>query len=106
MFLFPLRVLPILGVLGVVALGGCNQSSRPTPLPSVGASDPSGTAACDASALGREYVGLDASVLSNVLFASPVRIIRPGDPVASDFIPNRVNFEIDARGIVARVTCG
>lgn len=94
-------------VLSILVLAGCLQTSRPsTPPPSVGGSDPAGTAACDASALGREYVGRDVSVLSNVLFDSPVRIVRPGDAVTTDLIPNRITFDLDERGTVARVTCG
>ncbi|WP_176559488.1 I78 family peptidase inhibitor [Rubellimicrobium roseum] len=92
--------------LGFLTLAGCVGASRPLPSPTVGGSNPAGSAVCDSGALGREYVGRDASALSNVIFDSPVRILRPGDPVATDLVPNRVNFELDDRGTVARVTCG
>ncbi len=35
-----------------------------------------------------------------------VRIIRPGDQVTMDFQETRVNFDLDAAGVVTGIRCG
>lgn len=35
-----------------------------------------------------------------------VRIIKPGDQVTMDFQAARVNFDVDAAGVVTAVRCG
>ncbi len=61
--------------------------------------------ACGASAL-QGLLGQPASVLQAMRFAGPVRVIRPGMAVTMDYSPERLNIEIDAEEIIARVTCG
>ncbi|SDE60873.1 I78 family peptidase inhibitor [Limimaricola pyoseonensis] len=51
-------------------------------------------------------IGQDATALERELILRPVRVIRPGDAVTMDFLPTRLNFEIDAAGRIARIFCG
>jgi hypothetical protein len=64
-----------------------------------------GDDACGASAL-QDLVGQPARVLDGMRFADPVRVIRPGMAVTMDYSPNRLNIEIDAAEVIARVVCG
>jgi hypothetical protein len=61
--------------------------------------------ACGAAAL-QGLLGQPASVLQTLRFAAPVRVIRPGMAVTMDYSAERLNIEIDAAEIIARVTCG
>lgn len=61
--------------------------------------------ACGASGL-QGLVGQPASVLASMTFAMPVRVIRPGMPVTTDYIPARLNIALDEAGKIRRVTCG
>ncbi|NOX41951.1 MAG: hypothetical protein GXP05_16070 [Alphaproteobacteria bacterium] len=36
----------------------------------------------------------------------PIRIIPYGNFVTLEFVPNRINFRLDERGLVVRVYCG
>ena len=67
--------------------------------------DPMAEDACGASGFA-SLIGQDASVLLTTTFATPTRIIHPGEAVALDFRPERLNFDIDAGERVARVFCG
>ena len=58
-------------------------------------------------ALDLQYlVGAPAQELDAMRFNKPVRVIRPGMAVTMDFNPERLNFEVDRSGRIARVTCG
>jgi len=55
------------------------------------------------------YVHLQGAPESDVLaisFNQPVRIISPRDNITMDFLPNRLNFVLDAASNVAKITCG
>lgn len=54
----------------------------------------------------RKYVGQDAGVLSGLVFAQPVRILWPETPVTEDYSPARLNFDVNAAGVITRVWCG
>lgn len=54
----------------------------------------------------QQFVGQPESVLKTASFSEPVRIIHPGQPVTMDYNPGRLNIQIDAAGIIARVSCG
>lgn len=57
----------------------------------------------------RDYanlIGQDATTLEKVLILGPVRVIRPGDAVTMDFLPERINFGIDRDEKVIEVSCG
>ncbi|MEL6683527.1 MAG: I78 family peptidase inhibitor [Pseudomonadota bacterium] len=51
-------------------------------------------------------IGQDATQLEKVLVLGPVRVIRPGDAVTMDFIPERINFGINADDTIIEVSCG
>lgn len=92
MFLRPLVVLMPL------ALVACIEVPMPVdPLPMEDA--------CGADEL-QDLVGRDAAVLQTMRFGQTVRIIRPGMAVTMDYVPQRLNIEIDAREKINRVTCG
>ena len=101
------RALPLLAAL---ALAACEPTpGRPTPPggapdPGPALPDPSEDT-CGASDLAG-LIGQDAGVLDAARFANPVRVIRPGDLVTLDFNPQRLNFELDEAGAIARIRCG
>lgn len=51
-------------------------------------------------------VGSPASVLDTMRFNKPVRVIRPGMAVTMDYLPDRLNIELDRTGRISRVSCG
>jgi len=51
-------------------------------------------------------VGRPESALAGVLFAVPVRVIRPGDMVTADFSQTRINITLDGAGRIVGVACG
>ncbi|MEZ5753825.1 MAG: I78 family peptidase inhibitor [Paracoccaceae bacterium] len=58
-------------------------------------------------ALDLQYLlGAPARDLEAMRFNKPVRVIRPGMAVTMDYNPDRLNFEVDRAGRIARVTCG
>jgi hypothetical protein len=65
---------------------------------------------CDAAAAGRligkeasSALGEEARQLSG---AAMVRIVRPGDPVTSDYITSRINVDVGRDGRVTGCRCG
>ena len=62
-------------------------------------------AACGADQL-QDLVGQRASRLETIRFSGPVRIIRPGEAVTMDYLPNRLNIYIDDYERITDVRCG
>lgn len=86
-----------LALAAALAVTGCR--------PDIPAADPAGMAdACGAADL-QHLVGQPASVLETMKFSQPVRILRPGMAVTMDYRPDRLNIEIDAQEVIARVHC-
>lgn len=88
-------------LLCLFLLAACTQAQTPQPTPV----PPAAEDTCNAS----EYamlVGEDATTLERVLLLGKVRVIRPGQPVTMDFLPDRINFMINARNEIAQITCG
>ena len=56
----------------------------------------------------RQFVGQDRSVVEGTTIQGPgpVRILAPGDVVAADQDPTRVNIRLDSSGKVVAVDCG
>ena len=54
----------------------------------------------------RGYEGRSGAALEGIVFAQPVRIIGPGDPVTEDYSPVRINFDLDQTGTIIRIWCG
>jgi hypothetical protein len=60
---------------------------------------------CGAASL-QSYIGQPESRLAAMNFANPVRIIHPTDRVTMDMLPGRINFIVDAKGIITAIRCG
>jgi len=53
-----------------------------------------------------DLLGKTGEEVSAMTFEVPTRVIAEDTVVTTDFLPERVNFELDAQGIVAEITCG
>lgn len=60
---------------------------------------------CGTSAL-QQFLGQPASALDAVRLSQPFRIIRPGEMVTMDYLPERVNFRVGPDGRIVEITCG
>ena len=74
---------------------------EPMPMPPV---DP-GPDACRASEL-QYLVGRPGVVLDGMRFSQEVRVIQHGMAVTMDYNAYRLNFWLDRRDVIERVTCG
>lgn len=74
---------------------------EPLPVPPV---DP-GPDACGASEL-QYLVGRPGVVLDGMRFSQDVRVIQYGTAVTMDYSATRLNFWLDRRDVIERVTCG
>jgi hypothetical protein len=74
---------------------------EPLPAPRV---DP-GPNACGASEL-QYLVGKPGVLLDGMRFSQDVRVIQPGMAVTMDYSATRINFWLDRRDVIERVTCG
>ncbi|ARO13658.1 hypothetical protein BVG79_00300 [Ketogulonicigenium robustum] len=84
-------------------LAACAQATPPQPSgPTVpdAASD-----TCGGAAYGY-LIGQKANALERVLIMRQVRIIHPDTMVTMDHRPARLNFTINADGLIARISCG
>lgn len=64
-----------------------------------------GPDACGASEL-QYLVGRPGVVLDGMRFSQDVRVIQYGMAVTMDYSPYRLNFWLDRRDVIERVTCG
>lgn len=93
-----IKLLRPLALLLPVALLACIEVPMPPePLPE--------ETACRANEL-QDLVGRDAAVLQTMRFGQTVRIIRPGMAVTMDYLPERLNIQIDENEMISRVSCG
>ena len=53
-----------------------------------------------------DQIGKPRASVEAITFHQPVRIYGPGDAVTADHNPDRINFELDDKGTVAKITCG
>lgn len=51
-------------------------------------------------------IGQDEEVFARTTFPAPMRIIRAGEPVTQDFMPDRLNFVVATNGTIIQVYCG
>ena len=100
---------PVLCVLAGAVLTACTTAVPPE---SGGASrPPTGSYptgmddTCDGERFG-PLVGQDATALERVLFLGQVRINRPGTLTTQDYVPARINFQIDDSNRIVAITCG
>lgn len=52
------------------------------------------------------FVGQHVSALETVMLLGKVRVIRPGQAVTMDYLPSRLNINLDSNDIIRRLTCG
>lgn len=62
-------------------------------------------ASCGADDL-QYLVGKPAVLLDGMRFSQDVRVIQPGMAVTMDYSATRLNFWLDRRDVIERVTCG
>lgn len=60
---------------------------------------------CDANSRAG-LIGAPATDLERVLILDPVRVIRPGQMVTMDYLPDRINFHVGADHRIDRISCG
>jgi len=89
---------------GSVSSPPVDRGPAPNPQP------PPSSGKCDATKA-QGAVGQRASIellerARNAAQANVARFIRPNEPVTLEFSPARLNLGLDARDIVASVTCG
>jgi Peptidase inhibitor I78 family len=82
------------------SLTACTQAETPPPVKPV-------PFACDPKEFA-SFIGQDESTLYATTFQYGVilRVIKPGQPVTMDYSDARVNFLLDAKGKITKVTCG
>lgn len=92
------------GMVLVLAAAACVPVSPPY----AGDPDPfPGNAVNACGALDLQYlVGAPARDLDAIQFNKPVRVIYPDTAVTMDYNADRLNFEVNRSGRIARVTCG
>ena len=86
-------------MVAVLCLAGC-VSGPMAPDDSDPGPDTCGTAGMQG------LVGQDRSVLAAMTLPEGTRVIRPGQPVTTDYSPQRLNIDLDARGRIVRLWCG
>lgn len=91
------HILPVV-LCAPLLLAACVE---PMPMPPV---DP-GPDACRASEL-QYLVGRPGVVLDGMRFSQDVRVIQYGSAVTMDYSAYRLNFWLDRRDVIERVTCG
>lgn len=91
-----MRKLVIIALIGVLAACLNSQSDnkpRPDPADSCG------------SAWMQGLVGQSATVLPGLNLPKDTRVIGPKDAITQDYVPTRMNFEIDKKGTIEKVAC-
>ncbi|MDF0595997.1 I78 family peptidase inhibitor [Psychromarinibacter halotolerans] len=84
------------------AIAGCDRVFEP-PAPR-----PPAPVEPDACGTGqyRSYIGEPASVLQDIVFVTPMRVVPYNGMVTMDHNPARINFNLDPEGRILTVTCG
>lgn len=92
-----------LTLAAVVALAACQAAEAPfKPAPDPAPPAPDLCGAGDLAGL----IGQPNTVLERMVFDGPVRVIPPGTAVTMDYMPKRINFELDKKGLIRRIRCG
>ena len=85
-------------VCAPLLLSACVMEPVPMPPP-----DPQ--ASCGANEL-QYLVGRPGVVLDGMRFSQDVRVVQHDMAVTMDYSPTRLNFWLDRRDVIERVTCG
>lgn len=84
-------------------VGGFGKAKTVIAPPSSGLDDPSEATACGAE----NYMGLVGRDWDGTVKLPPrARLIHHGDYVTQDYVPERLNIDLDEKGRVKRVWCG
>ena len=57
-------------------------------------------------AIPEELQGQYHTILKERKFNVPIRVIFPGDAVTMDHVSNRLNFNVNKKGVIYKITCG
>lgn len=87
-------------ILAGLLLAGCDTAAI---APAQRAAQGAGPDTCNAAAF-QTLVGQDAA--SALALPEPKRLAGPLDPVTTDFLPDRLNVQLDATDTIIAVTCG
>ena len=85
---------------GLMMMAGC----APVPPAGTGAAPEARVPDTCGAASYAGLLGQDAAAAAAV--PQPMRVVRPGDIVTSDYLPNRVNIGLDARDRIIELGCG
>lgn len=102
-----MRALPFAAALaGATALTACAPAGAPETAPA----PPMVEADCGAASLG-SYIGTPGSDAALAAIRSwrgdkPVRVLTPGAMMTMDYRADRLNIELDDKGVIAAVRCG
>lgn len=99
-----MKIILPLAIVASLTLISC-RDGRPTPLPG----PPQGRV-CNAggvqSLIGRPLNAGNRAMARRVSRASVVRVLRPGQMVTMEFRADRLNLDVNARGIITGARCG
>ncbi len=90
-----MKKLAILAVIGV--LGACLNSTPDRPKP-----DPADS--CGATWM-RGLIGQPRTALQSMNLPVDTRIIGPKEAITQDYVPTRLNFEVDKKGVIEKIAC-
>lgn len=102
------RIWGLFLVLGT--FGGCGETFGSHHAPGPAILPPEALAAksikgCAAGQLGAVQ-GRHFTVLARVRLPGQLRVLRPGQGLTRDLMPDRLNVQVDGNGIVLRMFCG
>jgi hypothetical protein len=92
----PAKMKRVLLVLALLLPVGCFAENE---------ADKSIEDSCGATGLDH-LLGQPRSVLEDMTFQRPVRILAPNQPITMDYNPERLNFDTDDEGLIDKVWCG
>lgn len=96
----------LVGLILIAALGACTPETEegPMPTPPKAPAPVLSTKECPAADL-QHLIGQTYNV-DLIDHDGRLRVIRPGQPVTMDYIPNRLNVSISQHRLILRITCG
>lgn len=93
-----------------VALAGCQTSVDETVEVDLSTDTEGGFTEREPDTCGAEEfqtaLGQPRSIIPGLGVTRTIRIVAPGDIVTQEYNPLRMNFYVNASGIITRVTCG
>ncbi len=102
------RVIPVW--LLVVTLGGCGQTFGPGYRPGEAILPPDVMASRNIAGCGADDLpgihGMHFTTLAEVRLRGQLRVLRPGQGLTRDLLPDRLNVQVDEGGTVLRMFCG